>query len=60
MGSPEVIRHLAAIGLTPDEPDAAPVVVLDQRGHLRLAFPFQISAPSLAEDLSALLRPMPS
>ena len=60
MGSPDVIRHVAALGLTPDDPEAAPVVVLDQRGHLRLAFPFQISAPSLAEDLSALLRPMRS
>ena len=60
MGSPDVIRHVAALGLTPDDPHAAPVVVLDQRGHLRLAFPFQISAPSLAEDLSALLRPMRS
>jgi len=60
LGSPDVMRQVAALGLTPDDPDAAPVVVLDQRGHLRLAFPFQISAPSLAEDLAALLRPMRS
>lgn len=60
IGSPEVIRHVAALGLTPDEPDAAPVLILDQRGHLRLAFPFRISAPSLAEDLAVLLRPMRS
>ena len=59
-GSPEVIRHVRALGLTPDDPGAAPVVVLDQRGHLRLAFPFRISAPSLAEDLAVLLRPMRS
>ena len=49
---------MAAFGLTPDDPDAAPVMVLDQRGHLRLLFPFRISAPSLAEDLAALLRPV--
>ena len=57
-GAPEVIRRVAAFGLTPDDPDAAPVMVLDQRGHLRLLFPFRISAPSLAEDLAALLRPV--
>ena len=60
VGSPEAIRHVAALGLTPDGPDAAPVMVLDQRGYLRLLFPFRISAPSLAEDLAALLRPMRS
>lgn len=60
MASPEVIRQVAALGLTPDNPHGAPVAVLDQRGHLRLAFPFRISAPSLAEDLAALLRPMRS
>ena len=59
-GSPEAIRRVAALGLTPDGPDAAPVMVLDQRGYLRLLFPFRISAPSLAEDLAALLRPMRS
>ena len=57
-GAPEVIRSVAAFGLTPGDPDAAPVMVLDQRGHLRLLFPFRISAPSLAEDLAALLRPV--
>ena len=60
MGSPEVVRHVAALGLRPDDPEAAPVAVLDQRGHLRLAYPFRISAPSLAEDLATLLRPMHS
>ena len=60
VGSPEVIRRVAAFGLTPGDPDAAPVMVLDQRGHLRLLFPFRISAPSLAEDLAALLRPVRS
>ena len=60
VGSPEAIRRVAALGLTPDAPDAAPVMVLDQRGHLRLLFPFRISAPSLAEDLAALLRPVRS
>ena len=60
VGSPDVIRRVAALGLTPDAPDAAPVMVLDQRGYLRLLFPFRISAPSLAEDLAALLRPMRS
>lgn len=60
LGSPEAIRRVAALGLTPDSPDAAPVMVLDQRGYLRLLFPFRISAPSLAEDLAALLRPMRS
>ncbi len=59
-GPPEVIRRVAAFGLTPDAPDAAPVMVLDRRGHLRLLFPFRISAPSLAEDLAALLRPVRS
>lgn len=60
VGSPEAIRGVAALGLTPDGPDAAPVMVLGQRGYLRLLFPFRISAPSLAEDLAALLRPMQS
>ena len=60
VGSPEVIRRVAALGLLPDDPDAAPVMVLDQRGYLRLLFPFRISAPSLAEDLAALLRPIRS
>lgn len=60
VGSPEVIRRAAALGLTPDDPGAAPVMVLDQRGYLRSLFPFRISAPSLAEDLAALLRPMRS
>ena len=60
VGSPDVIRRVAALGLTPDAPDAAPVMVLDQRGYLRLLFPFRISAPSLAEDLAALLRPIRS
>ena len=60
VGSPEVIQRLAALGLAPDDQDAAPAVVLDQRGHLRLAFPFRISAPSLAEDIAALLRPVSS
>ena len=60
VGSPEAIRHVAWLGLTPDGPDAAPVMVLDQRGYLRLLFPFRVSAPSLAEDLAALLRPMRS
>ena len=59
-GSPRVIRRVAAFGLTPDDPGSAPVMVLDQRGHLRLLFPFRISAPSLAEDLAALLRPVRS
>ena len=59
-GPPEVIRRVAAFGLTLADPGAAPVMVLDQRGYLRLLFPFRISAPSLAEDLAALLRPMPS
>lgn len=57
---PEIVRHVKAFGLTPKDPGAAPVMVLDQRGHLRLLFPFRISAPSLAEDLAALLRPVPS
>ena len=60
VGPPEVGRRVAALGLTPDAPDDAPVMVLDQRGYLRLLFPFRISAPSLAEDLAALLRPMRS
>ena len=60
VGSPDVIRRVAALGLTPDAPDAAPVMVLDRRGYLRLLFPFRISAPSLAEDLAALLRPIRS
>ena len=60
VGSSEAIGRVAALGLTPDSPDAAPVIVLDQRGYLRLLFPFRISAPSLAEDLAALLRPMRS
>lgn len=60
VGSPEVIRRVAALGLTPGDPGAAPVMVLDQRGYLRLLFPFRISVPSLAEDLAALLRPMRS
>ena len=60
VGPPDVIRHVAALGLTTEAPDAAPVMVLDQRGYLRLLFPFRISAPSLAEDLAALLRPLPS
>ena len=60
VGSPEAIGRVGALGLTPDSPDAAPVMVLDQRGYLRLLFPFRISAPSLAEDLAALLRPVRS
>ena len=60
MGSPEAIRQVAALGLRPDDPEAATVAVLDQRGHLRLAYPFRISAPTLAEDLATLLRPMHS
>lgn len=59
-GSPEVTRRVAAFGLTPGDPGAAPVMVLDQRGYLRLLFPFRISAPSLAEDLATLLRPVRS
>lgn len=60
MASPGTIRRVAALGLVTDDPEAAPVMVLDQRGYLRLAFPFRISAPSFAEDLAALLRPMRS
>ena len=60
VGPPEVARRVAAFDLTLSDPGAAPVMVLDQRGYLRLLFPFRISAPSLAEDLAALLRPMPS
>ena len=60
MASNEVMRRVAALGLVTDDPEAAPVMVLDQRGHLRLAFPFRISAPSFAEDLAVLLRPMRS
>ncbi|MDE0204639.1 MAG: SCO family protein [Candidatus Tectomicrobia bacterium] len=60
MASPEVMQRVAALGLVTDDPEAAPVMVLDQRGHLRLAFPFRISAPSFAEDLAVLLRPMHS
>ena len=60
VGSPEVNRRVAALGLAPEGPDDAPVMVLDRRGHLRLAFPFRFSAPSIAEDLAALLRPMRS
>ena len=52
--------YVAGLGLTPGDPDAAPVMVLDQRGYLRLLFPFRISALSLAEDLAALLRPVRS
>lgn len=60
VGSPELIQHVTALGLELGDPGAAPAVVLDQRGHLRLAFPFRFSAPSLAEDLAALMRPMQS
>ena len=60
VGPPEAIRRAAAFGLAPDDSDAAPVMVLDQRGYLRLLFPFRVSAPSLAEDLAALLRPVRS
>ena len=60
VATPEVIRRVAALGLATDDHEAAPVMVMDQRGHLRLAFPFRISAPSFAEDLAVLLRPMHS
>lgn len=60
VASPEVVRRVEALGLTADDQDAAPLAVLDQRGHLRFVFPFRISAPSLAEDLAALLRPVRS
>ena len=60
VGSPDVVRHVEALGLTPDDQNAAAVAVLDQRGDLRFIFPFRISAPSLAEDLAALLRPVRS
>ena len=60
VATPEVIRRVAALGPVTDDHEAAPVMVLDQRGHLRLAFPFRISAPSFAEDLAVLLRPMRS
>ena len=60
VASPAVIRRVAALGLAPEGPDDAPVMVLDRRGQLRLVFPFRFSVPSIAEDLAALLRPMRS